>query len=161
MWFGKYWKADICGLIILLFVGFFIWLGNKNINDNDIKPREEYFVTEQNRVLSVLENDIEHITRIICAESDHLSLLTSANNIIDYKYEYEAIWYNGIPLIKGVKSFHFEYRDTYGNLLTHLNHNYNLIESIGCFVRKDNGKREIIYKKKIDMPDQMLCYLNY
>jgi len=162
MWLCKYWKADICGLIILLMVGFFLWLGNKKMDDNYIEKINKCYVPSgQNHILTTMEESMKNMTRIICARSDYISLLTSDNNIINYRYEYEAIWYNDNPLMRGVKSFHFEFRDKYGILLTHFGPNYTSIATIGYYIRKCDDRQEIIFKNMIDVSDQMLCYVNY
>jgi len=159
----KYWKTDIIGLIILLCIGLFLWLGNRSIDNNGVDSLDHYRVSKQNSIiLPKIRMDLEHMDRIINAQSDYLSILTFDDNIIDYKYEYETIWYNGDPLITGVKSFHFEYRDIYGNLLTHFNQDYKSITTIGYLIRKNDKRKDrrkdIIYKNMINVTNKMLSY---
>ncbi|MFO7891989.1 MAG: hypothetical protein R6V04_16805 [bacterium] len=155
----KYWKADISGLIILLIIGFFVWMGNKGIDNNHFdKINYSSESTRKNSMLLKMEKDFESIDRILYATSDHLSIFTTDNEIVNYKYEHEAIWHNGEPLIREVKSFHFEYRDIYGNLLTHFTRNYTSIETIGFIVRKESKKQKTIYTSMVSVPKKMLSY---
>ncbi len=155
----KYWKTDVIGLIVFLFIALFVWLGNRSIDNSDIGSPDHNKVSKKNSViLPNIRMDIEHMDRIINAKSDYLSILTFDNYIIDYKYEYETIWYNGDPIISGVKSFHFEYRDIYGNLLTHFNQDYKSITTIGYLIRKKDNRKDIIYKNMINVTNKMLSY---
>ncbi len=134
-------------------------MGNKKIGNNDFDTIEKYCVSEQySSIVYTMSEDLKHMKRIICAKPDQLSILSLDNDIIDYTYAYEALWYNGVPLIRGVKSFYFEYRDDYGNLLAHFNHNYKSIETIGYIIRKIDKKREIIHKNMIKLSYNMLSY---
>lgn len=157
----KYWKIDICGLIILLIIGCFVWLGNKKIDGNNFHIINHSCLSNQkNNMLEKLKNDFAFMDQILYASSNYLSILTSNNGIINYKYEHGAIWYNDEPLINRVKSFHFEYRDSYGNLLTNFKQNYISIETIGYIIRRENNKEKIIYKNMISVPNKMLSYTN-
>jgi len=157
---SKLWKIDFIGLIILLCIGLFVWLGNKSIDNND--TIDYYIDTKKGScIFPSIEMDLAHMDRIVKAESDYLSILTFDNEIVDYKYEYETIWYNGDPLIRGITSFHFEYRDIYGNLLTHFNQDYKSVTTIGYLIRKNDKQKSIFYKGTINVTNKMLSYSMY
>lgn len=161
MFLCKYWKADLSGLIVFLLIGLFLWMGNKNIDSNEICSIKSYggnLSDETQSILKNISNDLENLVRIIDAHPNHLLIVTANNKIKDYKYAYDTIWCNDKAVILNVKSFHFGYRDVYGNLLTQVSKKIESVETIEYLMRINKGKNEIFTANEVRLPYEMITY---
>ncbi len=86
------------------------------------------------KILSTLEQinrDFCQIEGIVSARSRSIQFVGKDDRIKRYRYAYNGLWCNDDLLIRGVKSFNIEYRDSYGNLLTRAS---DYIEDVGSIV---------------------------
>jgi len=101
--------------------------------------------------LGELNQDLKDIQCIIKAGPEEIVCMSRYNQISEYLFVDGALWHDSFPVIAGVKSFHFEYRDRYGNLLTMVERNLSSIETIGYTLRIGSGEGEILTCSRVEV----------
>jgi len=138
-------KNKTASLIALLLCGllFLGWIGSHAAAHLDM--RNSGLLTSRipyrtRMLLGHLQEDLRNVSCIRRAQSEHLIYLDNEGNAHEFSYMYGALWQDEYPFITDVEDFHFEYRDSRGNLLN-ANHHPDAIVSIGYVVHlKDQGK---------------------
>ena len=101
--------------------------------------------------LGKLNQDLKDIQFIIKAGPEKIVCMGRYNQISEYLFVDGALWHDSSPVISGVSSFHFEYRDRYGNLLTMVERNLSSIETIGYTLRIGSGEGEILTYSRVEV----------
>jgi hypothetical protein len=114
------------GLIgIALCLAIFFWTKGIAVNPENIPnsfqqlPRASSPVEE---VLKEMNFELTEARRLIITDPNHIVFITRDGMRRDYRFNHQSLWKNETPVIYGITSFHFEYRNKNGQLLTRANH---------------------------------------
>jgi len=89
---------------------------------------------------------------IVTAQSDRLIVASDQQALQTYSFNFQAIWNNNSPVITGVRAFHFEYRDRWGNLLTRAENRLSDVETVAYTMRLEVENKEIMIFSRIQIP---------
>lgn len=98
-----------------------IWKENRAIDPQ--APSVIHWYGKSNSTQTVngitqLHQDLENIQDVLDMETHRLRIRTRNGEVTEYRFYNTVLWKDLEPLVPDVKTFHFEYRDEKGNLLT-------------------------------------------
>lgn len=106
-------------------------------------------------VLKILENDIQTARSILSAEVDRIVILGRDDSRKMYRIANGILWFNGDPVLSGIESFHFEYRDAHENLLKPGSRRIRAVHTVSYIVvwDQDARNRHVNTRIVLDDPD--------
>lgn len=151
----KHWRFELVLLFSLLFNFGVLWVENRADSQAGVDSFRGYggkLPLEVSRALEQMVSDFAQARRVLQANSDQVFFMDLRGRPKAYRFAHETLWMNEKPLITGVRSFHFEFRDEWGNLRTNITRESSSVTSIGYTIRYMRGKREIMSGSKVAVP---------
>lgn len=154
---------DIWIIGSMLCVGLFLWMGNRSSSPSDPSPIKSYGGDLPGRIQTPLEGlneDLNNVCHIVTARPGGILFITDHGKEKQYRYAYETLWVNDLPVISNIKAFHFEYRDKRGNLLIRAQKNPTAIVSVAYTMRIEIREREILINSRVKIPSSRIRHNN-
>ncbi len=140
----KHWRFELVILIGVVLGVSVLWMENLANNQTETRSCHGYggrLMPDVRIVLGQMENDVIHARNLLQAQPNRLSFVGAQGKIRTYRFAHETVWQDDEPLVSNVRSFHFEFRDQWGNLMTQYENDSAGIETIGytiCVVHNGN-----------------------
>jgi hypothetical protein len=94
-----------------------------------------------------------HDARDVLSIGSRCVLIEDRNGFIrEYQYSGSTLWLNREPVLSRVSALNFEFRDEWGNLLTHRSGNCGLVHTIGCTLRLADRPSETFVNSRTALP---------
>ena len=143
----KYWKLDLLLLSLILIVGIVLWPGARGVSrdvSSNLKGYGGRLTSGAQSVLLQMNNDLRDMKRCVQVHPQKIVLVDQNKKIKTYSYAYGTLWCDEEPIMTGVRSFFFEYRNAWGYLLPRASHNLQSVESVGYTVRVRSNGKEVV-----------------
>ena len=101
------------------------------------------------RILDQMNEDLEKSRSILTADASMIRFLDRGEDLKEYSFAYGALWLNDFPVISGIRSFHFEYRDGSGNRLMRIENDVSSIETVAYTLHITTHDSDVITSSKI------------
>ena len=155
---SRYRHIQITVATVCILIGFFVWQGNRIRSDRLIPSLQVYGGSLSEYEISVLESmnrDLERTDKILSAGPQKISFLNHERDCVEYGFAYGTLWKNDSACLLGVRAFHLEYRDQYGNLLTRCDKKLHSIKTVSYVIRLGVEQNNVItsFKTRIKSPD--------
>ncbi|MDM7926763.1 MAG: hypothetical protein QUS35_12175 [bacterium] len=102
--------------------------------------------------LESLNSDLHHASDVEDIDSRGIRIRRRSGEIREYRLTGETLRMDGEPVLRGIRSFHFEYRDCAGGLLTLRSQNLGHVRSVGYVIRMESRGSEITVRSGSEMP---------
>ncbi|MBN2200837.1 hypothetical protein JW777_02670 [bacterium] len=102
--------------------------------------------------LESLNNDLRYASDVEDIDSRGIRIRCRSGEIREYRLTGATLRMDGEPVLRGIRSFHFEYRDRGGSLLTLRSQNLGYVRSVGYLIRMESGGSEITVRSGSEMP---------
>ena len=102
--------------------------------------------------LEAMNLDLHDASDVLGIGSQRIRIIDRTGEVKEYRFDDAILWRNQEPLMDGLASFHFEFRDGAGNLLTTRNRNCGSVQSVGYALRIGNRNSEIFVQSGSDFP---------
>lgn len=148
-------RRDLLIMVGFLCIGVFLWMGNKTVyrsSDESIHSIGGSLSATSQRILRRMNQDIVNAQYLISAESDHITFLCDDKGTREYSFAYQTIWRNEFPLMGSVKSFHFEYRDSRGNLISRPTENLESVDVVSYTLCLVHGEKDVFVNYRLNIP---------
>lgn len=122
---------------IALCLAIILWTKGRAVNpDYSIHVQQGFsqMSSPVQEVLNEMDQDLKYARLLLITDPDRLVLITLQGQRKEYRYTYQSLWKNEAPVIHNIKSFHFEYRNQNGQLLTRANRYRKEIRRIHYFI---------------------------
>ncbi len=142
--------------MVLLCSGM-LWMENRtelNAGTSFIGIGASGLPIEVRPALQEITGNLAETGRIETARPRRITIVNKAGTRRTYWFDHETVWRDGDPVIGNVLSFHFEYRDRWGNLLTQGDRDPDSIESVGVAIRIASRGREVAAAVKVELDRQ-------
>ena len=93
--------------------------------------------------LERMESDIQQASAIIELADNYLLMLDNEGEYQEYSFESGILWKNGSSYIHRVQSFHFEYRDCYGYMLSRPANQRKSLKTVCYVISLENFRRPL------------------
>ncbi|HHS13327.1 MAG TPA: hypothetical protein ENN03_06105 [bacterium] len=106
-------------------------------------------------VLKTMENDIRTARAVLSAELGQIVILGQDNSRKVYRITNGILWLDGKPVLSGIDSFHFEYRDAHENLLKKEGRLTRAVHTVSYILvwEQDNRNRHVNSRIVLNDPD--------
>ena len=88
---------------------------------------------------------------ILQAETGVIRILDAQDQVRRFAYQNGTLWADGRPVLLNLNRFHFEFRDEYGNLLTHSNTRRSEIKTVIYMLNLGQASRRILGSARIPL----------
>jgi len=152
---GTNWRHEVVLLGGALFLGLFVWMGSRLLGKTDSTSIQGYGGKLSTKVVTVLERmneDLRSARGILAAQPGRIRFIDKAQNTKEYSFAYGTLWCNDFPVISDVRAFHFEYRDSDGNLLTRAGENLSAVETVAYTIRVAENETDVLTSSRIRIP---------
>lgn len=103
-------------------------------------------------VIESLNVDLRHASDVEDIDSRGIRIRGRSGKTREYRMTGATLRMDGEPVLRGIRSFHFEYRDCAGGLLTLRSQNLGYVRSVGYAIRMESGGSEITVRSGSEMP---------
>jgi hypothetical protein len=148
----NHWRSELVFLFSMVLSISLLWMENRaepGIEANTVKGYGGSLPVEVQSIFQGITGDLAEANNIETAKPRRISIVDKAGTKRIYWFNHETVWRDGDPVISHVRSFHFEYRDQWGNLLTQSDRDPGSIESVGVAIRIATRGREIAAAVKV------------
>ncbi len=104
--------------------------------------------TEALSSLEVLNHDLREACDVLEMGTQQVKIADEKGAVREYQFLDSTLWREGQPLMSGIGSFCFEFRDEWGNLLTVRRQNCDGVQSIGYTFRIQSRSTEIFVRSQ-------------
>jgi hypothetical protein len=105
--------------------------------------------SEATDALQVLNRELEGARCVLSLGSSELLFSDRNGQPREFRFVAGTLWNNRLPVVSGVSAFHFEYRDTWGNLLTCREQNRESIRTIGYTLRLRHRNQDVLANSQV------------
>ena len=147
-------RTSVIFLCVVPVLTIFLWLGSRDSQCSDMGPIHEYggkIPKEIVMVLASMVSDIQNAQTIIEADADHIVIINSKGFRKSYAFDYGSLWKDRMPIVNGVRGFHFEYRDEMGNYLTRITRHVDRLHAVGFTMRFQLNEKPILANSKFKL----------
>ena len=112
-------ETGLLGVALCLTI--FFWSNGRAFNLTSASQSNRSFclcVASVDEILSEMNQELKTAEHLLITEPDHLAFLTDDGVRKSYRFVNRSLWKNQMPLIHEISTFHFEYRNRYGQLLS-------------------------------------------
>lgn len=102
--------------------------------------------------LESLNGDLRQASDVEDIDSRGIRIRRRSGEIREYRLTGETLRMDGEPVLRGIRSFHFEYRDCAGGLLTFRSQNLGYVRSVGYVIRMESRGSELTVRSGSEMP---------
>jgi hypothetical protein len=102
--------------------------------------------------LESLNDDLRNASDVESIEAQGIRILSRSGKLKEYRLIRGALRRDGEPVLKGIRSFHFEFRDGGGGLLTLRRQNCGYVRSVGYTLRMKIRRSEVTVQSGSEMP---------
>jgi hypothetical protein len=154
----NHWRLELVFLFsaVLLSSGM-LWMENRtelNAGTSFIGIGASGLPVEVRPALQEITGDLAETGKIETARPRCITIVNKSGTRRTYWFDHETVWCDGHLVIGNVRSFHFEYRDRWGNLLTQGDRDPDSIESVGVAIRIVSRGREVAAAVKVELDRQ-------
>lgn len=118
---------------------------------DSIKTYGGVLTTSAYQGIRKLNTELEQSRRIISLDSDQIHFITKEGMACRYQYLHEALWRNEHVVLTNLCSFHFEYRDHAGMLLTESPRNLPFVRTVGYTFCLQICENDIFASQKVEV----------
>jgi hypothetical protein len=155
----KHWRSELVTVFgVALSISLF-WMENRAESSSGglFQPAESSSLkgyggnlpAEVQSVIQEMAGNLAQAQRIETAQPRCIEITDKTGTRRTYGFDHDAVWRDGNPVIGNVRSFHFEYRDQWGNLLTRSDSDPGSIRSVGLAIRITDHGRDIAASIKV------------
>jgi hypothetical protein len=105
--------------------------------------------------LESLNKDLLNAADVVNIEAQGIRILGRSGKTSEYRMFRGTLCLNGEPVLDGIRSFYFEFRDGEGCLLTLRSQNCGYVRSVGYTFRMSTRRSEITIQSGSEMPFHM------
>jgi hypothetical protein len=102
--------------------------------------------------LQSMNRDLHDARGVLAIGSRGVLIEDRSGRMKEYRCSGSMLFADGVPLVSGVNALHFEYRDEWGNLLTHRSGNCGVVRIIAYTVRLEDRSSEMFINSKTTVP---------
>jgi hypothetical protein len=139
----------------LLILSFLVLKGSRVVGQTGTDPIACYggSLSPQNRsALERMNRELREARDVLEIGSRRVLILDGQGRVSEYRFSDSALWKDESPFVTGVLAFHFEFRDEWGNLLTHRSENCECVRSAAYTVRINDRRSEVFAVSKTNLP---------
>jgi hypothetical protein len=108
---------------------------------------------ETRSALESMNRDLHDAKDVLAIASQGVLIEDRFGRVREYRYSGSMLCVDTRPLVSGVNALHFEYRDQWGNLLTHRSDNCGFVQTIAYTVRLVDRSSEVFVNSRTAVPD--------
>jgi len=110
-------------------------------------------LTQETRAALERMNRDFHGAKDVWSMDSRRVLIEDRNGLIlEYQYSGSTLWLNRKPLVSRIRALNFEFRDEWGNLLTHRSGNCGRVQTIACVLRLTTHPTEVYVNSRTALP---------
>jgi len=151
MRFFRKWQNDAAMLLLALFAGCFLWLGNKAVDrdeDGSLSVAGGKLPEQVEQAVRIMGKDLEN-SKVLAGCADRVLFLNAGHIQKEYSFQHGELWTCGQPAASGISSLSFEYRDRTGNLVDPSRRARCEIAVVSCLVGFDTGSGRVFCRIRI------------
>ena len=148
----RHWRSELVLLFVVVLVVSVLWMENRANSQPETGFCRGYggrLTPDVGLALKVMEKDFIHARTILEVQPARVSFVGAHRRIRTYRFAHETIWQDDEPVISNVRSFYFEFRDRWGNLLTQYENDPASIETIGYTICIEHNGNEVMASGKM------------
>ena len=107
---------------------------------------------ETRSALEGMNRDLHDANDVLAIGSQGVLIEDRSGRVREYRCSGSVLYVNNRLLVSGVNAFHFEYRDQWGNLLTHRSDNCGFVQTIAYTVRLEDHPSEVFVNSRTTVP---------
>jgi hypothetical protein len=108
--------------------------------------------SEARSALESMNRDLHDAKDVMTIASQCVIIKDRFGRVREYHFSDSMLCLDGRPLVSGLNALHFEYRDQWGNLLTHRNDNCRFVRTIAYTVRLADYPAEVFVNSRTTVP---------
>jgi hypothetical protein len=102
--------------------------------------------------LESLNHELRNALDVENIEARGIRILCRSGKTREYRLVGGSLQADGEPVLRGIRSFHFEFRDCGGGLLTLRSQNCGYVRSVGYTIRMQSARSEITVRSGSEIP---------
>ena len=145
-------ETGLIGLALCLTI--VLWSHGRALNSDASRPSRQLFSPTPSPVdviLSEMKLEVQNARQLLVTDPDRLVLIARDGQRHEYRFFCQSLWKNDMPLIHGIESFHFEYRNQNGQMLTRANLYKNRIRRINYFMHVSTPQKSDLTNTRIQL----------
>jgi len=152
MRFFRKWQNDAAMLLLTLFTGCFLWLGNKavdrNIEDGAVSIAGGRLPEGVEQAVRMMGEDLGN-SEVLAGCTDRILFLKAGHIQKEYSFRHGELWICGRPAASGISSLSFEYRDGAGNRVDPYRRAGREIAVVSCIMGFDTDDGRVFSRIRI------------
>jgi hypothetical protein len=146
-------EFGIFGLSLAL--SLMVWRGIRAGGRPDEMPIHCYggsLSSETRSALEGMNRDLHDAKDVLSIGSRDVFILDRSGRVREYSFDGSDLCVDRRPIVSGVNALYFEYRDQWGNLLTHRKENCVFVQTIAYTLRLQDHPSEVFVNSRTAVP---------
>ena len=145
-------ETGLIGLALCLTI--ILWSNGRALHSDSIFSSSQSIspsMSPVEEILKEMKTELQNASHLLITDPDRLAFVARNGQRQEYRFVCQSLWKNETPLIHGIQSFHFEYRNQHGQLLSRASLYKDQIRRINYFMNVSTPQKTDLTNARIQL----------